>query len=78
MCNTVIDPSPLTALFGVVWQKTPLTAHQAEAVALSTLLARHLTLLGGKKAMQPSYKRWVEEVMSQLKLFMDNLTFSPN
>ena len=68
MCNKVISPNPLTALFGVVPQETPIPRHQAEAIAFSTLLARRLILLSWKKVMPPSHRRWVEDVMSHLKL----------
>ncbi len=39
MCNKIISPNPLTALFGVIPQETPITRHQTEAIAFSTLLA---------------------------------------
>lgn len=68
MCNTAVDANPLTLLFGVVTQETRITTDQAEAVAFSTLLARRLILFSWKKAAPPSHKRWVEEVMSHLKL----------
>ncbi|KAF3839709.1 hypothetical protein F7725_018426 [Dissostichus mawsoni] len=48
--------------------ETRITTDQAEAVAFSTLLARRLILFSWKKAAPPSHKRWVEEVMSHLKL----------
>ena len=53
MCNKVVSPNPLTALFGVVPRETPITGHQAEAIAFSTLLAQRLTLLSWKKATPP-------------------------
>lgn len=68
MCNIVIDPNPLTALFRVIPPQTQTQSYQAEAIALSTLLARRPILLGWKKAMSPSHRRWVEEVMCYLKL----------
>ena len=68
MCDRVIDPNPMTALFGVVPQETRIPTHQAEAIAFSTLLARRLILFSWKKVKAPSHKRWVEEVMSHLKL----------
>lgn len=68
MCNKAISPNPLTALFGVVPPATPITRHQAEAIAFSTLLARHLKLISWKKVTPPSHRHWVEEVMSNLKL----------
>lgn len=65
MCNKVIGPNPLTALFGVVPQETSITKHQARGVAFSTLLARRLILLSWKKVTPLP---WVEEVMSHLKV----------
>jgi len=39
-----------------------------KTIAFSTLLARCLILLSWKKVAPPSHRRWVEEVMSYLKL----------
>ena len=68
ICNSTIDPNPVTALFGVLPEGVQVPAHQTEAVAFSSLLARRLILFNWKKATPPSHKQWVEDVMSHLKL----------
>lgn len=68
MCNVIIDPNPLTAVFGLVPQRTPITNYQAVAIAFSTLLARCLIICCWKKVGPLSHKCWMEEVMSHLKL----------
>lgn len=68
MCKRNIDPCFITALFGVGSPDTPITTHQANAIAFVTLLARCLILFNWKKAAPSSHKRWVEDVMSHLKL----------
>lgn len=68
MCNKVIRPNPLTAVFEVIPQETPITRHQAEGIAFSALLTQHLMLLNWMKVTSPSHRHWVEEAMSHLKL----------
>jgi len=68
ICKRIIGLSPILALFGVVPADILVTPHQADAVAFITLLARRLIVFSWKKSTPPSFKRWVEEVGSHLKL----------
>ncbi|KAF3833100.1 hypothetical protein F7725_026765, partial [Dissostichus mawsoni] len=62
------DRGLVSVSYDNIQRETGITTAQAEAMAFSTLLARRLILLSWKKAATPSHKRWVEEVMSHLKL----------
>lgn len=63
-----IDPSPLTALFGVTPQAVNLSNCKSNMVAFCTLLARRLILLRWKDPLPPSYSHWIRETMQHLKL----------
>ena len=68
ICNSTIDPNPVTALFGALPEGSQVPAGRAEAIAFSSLLARRLILFNWKKKTPPSHKHWVEDVMAHLKL----------
>lgn len=63
-----IDPSPLTALFGVTPQAVNLSHAKSNVVAFCTLLARRLILFRWKDPLPPSYFHWIRETMQHLKL----------
>ena len=63
-----LQPSPLSAIFGVVPAGADLNATQANLLAYTTLLARRLILFKWKDPKAPSYAHWIREVMQSLKL----------
>lgn len=68
ICNIVIDPNPITAIFGVIPNQYGLNSYQTNAVAFSSLLARRLILQKWKDARPPSFIQWVSEVMACLQI----------
>ena len=63
-----IDPSPLSALFGVTPQAVNLSSSKSNVVAFCTLLARRLILFRWKDPFPPTYSHWIREIMEYLKL----------
>lgn len=66
--TTVIDPNPLTALFGVLPENVKLTSLERDNIALCTLLARRLILINWKLPSPPTYRQWVFDLLFALKL----------
>lgn len=56
-----MEPNPIS-------REIQLTISKKKTIAFASLLVRRLTLFNWIKAMAPSHKRWMEEVMAHLKL----------
>lgn len=68
MCGKEITPDPFSGIFGTAREGIFFLNSQIEAVAFSSLQARHLVLPKGKLTAPPSHTKWVRDVMSHLKL----------
>ena len=69
----VIDPNPLSAIFGVPPDNgQPVVMKRA--LAFTTLLARRLILFKWKHTSPPTHNRWIKEVLYNIKL--EKLRFS--
>uniref|UniRef100_A0A3Q3A000 Reverse transcriptase domain-containing protein n=1 Tax=Kryptolebias marmoratus TaxID=37003 RepID=A0A3Q3A000_KRYMA len=66
--STTVQPSPLTALFGVLPKNQLLPLHQADLVAFLTLLARRIILMHWKNPLPPSHSHWIKDALSFMKL----------
>lgn len=57
---------PTIAVCGVVQSKEQLTKPQANAIAFASPLAQRLIPLQWKSSRPPSFKQWVEEMLSMI------------
>lgn len=63
-----IEPTPLTALFGVSPTQAQLSVLEMDLVSFVTLLARRLILLRWKSSSPPSFSMWIKDVLGFVKL----------
>ncbi|KAJ4924308.1 hypothetical protein JOQ06_000548 [Pogonophryne albipinna] len=62
-----VDPSPLTALFGIpLMPNAPITSKRV--IAFTTLLARRLILLKWIYSSPPTHNRWIHEILYCVRL----------
>lgn len=73
----LINPNPLTAIFGIQCEDDHLPTAQSDCIAFVTLLARRIILLSWKLAVPPSYKHWVRDRLRLLKLEKIRLALRP-
>ena len=64
----VVDPSPLTAIFGVKEPGLVLSSCQYTMITFISLLARRLILLNWKQARPPAHSALLKDVMQHLQL----------
>ena len=71
--NTDLEPSPLTALFGLPpIENLPVTTQRV--IAFTTLLARRAILLKWKHVSPPTHNSWIREILRCVQL--EKLRFS--
>lgn len=63
-----IDPSPLTALFGVLPFTMSISLYKAEFIAFITLVARRLILLRWKSPNAPSFSSLIKDILYFMKI----------
>ena len=68
LCNTSIEPNPITAIFGVPTDDTQVSSVQANVIAFSSLIARRLILRNWKSDKPPTFSSWVRDVLSFIPL----------
>ena len=66
--HKVIEPNPMTALFGTPPSTIPPSSSEATFIAFVTLLARRLILLRWKSSTPPSDTLWIKEILNLVKL----------
>lgn len=64
----VIEPNPMTALFGTPPPPVPPSSSDATFIAFVTLLARRLILLRWRSPSPPSHTLWIKEILNHVKL----------
>ena len=68
ICHMIIEPNPITAIFGVSTDDAPVTSPQANFIAFSSLIARRLILRNWKSDKPPTFTAWVKDVLSLIPL----------
>lgn len=68
MLRTQISPSPHIAIFGRLEDSNTMTKIQINVIAFTSLIARRRILLQWKSPLPPSFKSWMGDIMSFLKL----------
>lgn len=63
-----IEPTALTALFGVTPTELVLPRYKADLIAFTTLLARRLVLLKWKHPTSPSHSVWLRDILYFIKM----------
>jgi len=76
--SMVIDPHPLTALFGVRPEDCEWPLNMYNVVAFTTLLARRQILLNWKSSKPPSHARWIWDILFHLRLEKIKFTLRAN
>lgn len=66
--SALIEPSPLTALFGVLPADHDLSSCLADLVAFLTLLARRIILMHWKNPRPPTHSHWIKDALFFMKL----------
>lgn len=64
----LIEPNPMTALFGVCPPTIQLSPLEAAFIAFVSLLARRMILFRWKSPTPPSHTLWIKEILNFVKL----------
>ena len=63
-----IEPSAITAIFGITHYDTHLSRQAKNMMAFASLIARRLILLKWKEKLPPTFKMWINDLLHHLVL----------